>query len=85
MVKRAVSPKAMGLAKKTTSVSPARAVRSATPPVPVTLCRTNFAPASKITESSVARRATSVVVTLPSNDVESQSKCDTSIFWCIRS
>jgi len=64
-----------GTGQNTTSVSPWRAVRR------VALFTTSFAPASRITESTPARRATSVVATLPSNDVESQSKFESSMRW----
>src|SRR5881394_352274 len=55
------------------------------PPPAVTVRIWSLAPASRITESRPGRRATSVVVTRPSNEVESQSKFETSIRWWIRS
>ena len=40
---------------------------------------------SSTTVSSAGRRETTVVVTRPSNEVESQSKFETSILWWMRS
>ncbi len=84
-VNRSVSPNATGAAGNTTRVSPCRAVRISRPWGPVTLVLCSRAPSSSTSESSPARRETTVVVTTPRNDVESQLKSESAMRWWIRS